>query len=88
LHFGICDDMLGLSGEPFGITGRQHNRGPMKRRPDEWLPFAAVLDILALAHYKLEIPPGRRQTFSHPSSRFNRSFFSATRLDLNFGNQV
>ena len=25
LHFGICDDMLRLAGEPFGITGRQND---------------------------------------------------------------
>jgi hypothetical protein len=30
LDFGVCDDVLRLSGEPFGVTGRQDDRWPME----------------------------------------------------------
>ena len=43
LDFGSCDDVLGLAGEPFGVAGREDDRGPVEGWSDEGFAFAAVL---------------------------------------------
>ena len=43
LHFGRCDEGFGLLRKPLCLLRRQDDRGPMERRSDEWLAFAAVL---------------------------------------------
>lgn len=90
MYFGSCNDALRLPGKPLGVAGRQDDRGPVEGRSYEWLAFAAVLNASDLAECDFGVRESEihGHTFFHPSSRFERSYFNATSVDLSFESQV